>query len=183
MVGILAGQDAAPVTLFLAGLGGTVIFDNATVMKAVLTGFDMTTAGNVQIGHTLRQKIYATIVGGERAGTFQASGIWFGNVCNGDSTTGVDKVFGFYEATRFSTSGTVVTISVAQSTSLVGILREFHLGAQDAITNTGQFTLVFDLMPRNVLYGGPGSTDTAADILTAIEIDGLLGTVMTGVSN
>jgi hypothetical protein len=165
IVGVYQDLEALPVTVNLTSTDLGAWLETPTVMKAILTGFDLVGEGSVTVNLTLRQKIYVLVVGGERPGQLVLSGLWFPGVCPAATgMTGIDTLLALYEALRVSTTNRTVNVTIARTISLIGVVRKFTARLVDANTGVGEWAMMIDYMPRGVLAASPVVTELVSTV-------------------
>jgi hypothetical protein len=147
---VIAIKDpfSVPFTLSFDDWGG---FD---ARNAILQGVSVSTQGNYQFLHSLRNFIYVYIFG-ERIGEITLSGLAFVGKCPNNDTDGLSKVMEYYNKKGISFSGEPVNITVGRAP-----FSAFLVGAKFEIVNPkariGQFALAFKLIPPDDLGAGEG---------------------------
>jgi len=146
-----------PMSLYVQGFSGY------GPMKSIITGFEIQTKSGVQFMHTLRDFIYVYVFG-ERMAPLTIHGASFAHVCDrmeevlrnpltGQSVFvpnyhGIEYALGYYGNARVSSSGVPVTIVVGLTTVLFGFLTDGSARLDDAESNVGRFSFMFQSLPQ-----------------------------------
>lgn len=151
VVGLSVVGDSLPFAVVVGGAYGVPVFAEASVSKAILTGFKVRGEGGLGVRHTLREKIYVYVYG-ERAGTVDVSGLAFPALCAPGGATGLDYTLTYYEQTRVSTTGVPVRLVLGPGpgSTLFGFMKGFSFNLEDPSTGVGSFAFEFTWMPRVV---------------------------------
>lgn len=129
---------AVPMTISADGWGGFA------TRQAVVQRVAVSSMGNFQFMHTLRNYIYVYVFG-ERIGELTLSGLAFAGTCYGGGD-GISKVLAYYSQKGIGFTGKPVGVQVGASG-----FQAFLIGAQFEINNPeaqmGQFQLKFNILP------------------------------------
>lgn len=153
VVGAMIEGGALPFALAIGGVANVPSFPSYSLVKAVMTGFQIGARSGLGVTHTLRDRIYVYVFG-ERMGEVTINGFAFAGVCNSTTRfTGFDGVFAYYERCRASTNGAPVRLILGPNTVLYGFMYEFGFQLEDPQTGLGSFSFKFKVLPRNAEFG------------------------------
>ena len=141
------GRAAAHVVAGLPAVVKVQGMESSKALKAAITGYRLGSQGGYQFLHTLRDVIYVYSFG-ERIGQMSLQGVAFMGVCGGDSKTGLDNLFDYYNENRLNRRGTHIAINLGHLTALQGFLIGFDFVNQDPVMGLGQFTFQLAYPPK-----------------------------------
>ncbi len=137
---VLIPDAGFPLAVKLAGWKG------APVMKSMLTGMGMAAQGNFQFLHTLRNFIYVYVFG-DRIGDITVNGLGFATGCDGDTVSGLEHTWDYYQKNRVAALGSPVALAVGTRMSFNGFLTGFTANFSDTQSGLTQFGLRFHYIP------------------------------------
>lgn len=130
---------AVPMTISAEGWGGFAS------RQAIVQRVSVSSTGNFQFMHTLRNYIYVYVFG-ERIGELILSGVAFAGTCSGWGGDGISKVMRYYAQKGIGFTGRPLGVQIGASG-----FQAFLVGAQFDINNPeaqiGQFQLKFNILP------------------------------------
>ena len=130
--------DGVPMSFKLEGWAGN------QVMQAVLGGVGLKSECDAQFLHTLRRFVYVYTFG-ERMGEIAISGVAATAppcVSDGDSRTGFERVYRYYDQFRLSARGAPVDVAIGTAIKLRMFVVSTQLGFSDLQSGLSQFTIV-----------------------------------------
>lgn len=119
----------------------------AAAMKAVVTSFGMSAAGNFQLMHTLRNFVYVYVFG-ERVSELTVGGLALAADCDRqEAGSGVERLWEYYQKKKVSAAGLPVSVAVGSRMAFQGFLTGFQFQAADPAYGLAQWGLKFLFHP------------------------------------
>lgn len=137
---VLVPDVGFPFSIRLQDYGGPL------AVKAVITNFGMSAAGNFQFLHTLRNFVYIYVFG-ERISEINVGGLAFPQLCNIEGPSGVELLWDYYQKKKVAANGTPVTVAIGTRMSFQGFLTGFTFGASDPNYGLAQWGMRFHFHP------------------------------------
>jgi len=124
-----------PITFVIGNWGGY------PVRNAIIQGFSISTRGNYQFLHTLRNFTYVYVFG-EKMGDITVTGQTFVGSCDYYNWSGVSNTIGYYAQNAISWIGAPIYIAVGLAV-FYGFLVGLDLMLQNPESRLGKFTLKY----------------------------------------
>jgi len=135
--------------LKFSGVNGPNIFYNPGQLTMPISGFALELNGNYQFLHTVNDFIYVYAFG-NRVGELTVSGFGFVKPCPGADSAKLCNVYDFYHENRIKKNGKMsVTIGDCANSTFWAFLTGMRLELQDPQTLVGQWSLRFNIVPKN----------------------------------
>jgi hypothetical protein len=136
---VLNDPFVLPITFNFTGWGGYA------TRRAILQGITISSKGNYQFLHTLRNYVYVYVFG-ERMGDVQITGLTTMSECGTGHSSGISEVIRYYANNCISWTGAPVGIQIGFA-AFWGFLVGIDIGTTNPESRIGRFTLTFNTIP------------------------------------
>ncbi len=137
---VVPDPSVLPITFVFSGWGG------GPYRNAITSGISISSRGNYQFLHTLRNFIYVYVFG-EQMGRITITGRTFMANCHFFNDSGISNTIEYYANYSISRTGTPVGIQIGYA-AFYGFLVGAEVGIVDAESRLGKFAFTFESIPQ-----------------------------------
>lgn len=125
-----------------------IAFSGGASLTLPVTGFAIEQSGNYQFLNTVNNFIYVYSFG-DRIGEMVVSGVGFVKTCSGADNAKLCNVFNFYNSNKIS-KGRQLSVTIGDcGEAFYAFLTGMRVELQDPMTMIGQWSLRFNIVPKD----------------------------------